>query len=191
LEPMTECLPDLADVCFIDIETTGLDPHREKIITIQARHGGETKVWKEWELGEARCLRHLFRLLSEPGARSKSFVGYNVLKFDVPFIDVRLRENGLMEETVWHLLHDQHYVDLYQLLGDYYAKASRWYLSMTTVKNETVNAEIPELYATGAYSLIEEYVGKEMEAMEALYEETKRETFYAELTKLRGVTLRE
>jgi uncharacterized protein YprB with RNaseH-like and TPR domain len=49
-------------------------------------------------------------------------VGYNVLKFDVPFIDVRLRKNGLMEEMVWHLLHDQHYVDLYQLLGDYYAR---------------------------------------------------------------------
>jgi uncharacterized protein YprB with RNaseH-like and TPR domain len=86
-----EPLPDSADVCFIDIKTAGLDPHREKIITIQARHGGETKVWEEWELGEVGCPMSLFGLMSRSGARSKSFVGYNILEFDVPFTDVRLR----------------------------------------------------------------------------------------------------
>lgn len=61
---------------------------------------------------------------------------------------------------------------------------------MTTVKNETVNAEIPELYAAGAYSLIEEQVGKEMEATEFLYEEMKGQEFYRELLSLREIALR-
>lgn len=191
VERLANPLPDLDEVCFIDIETTGLDPHRERIVTIQARHLGETKVWKEWELGEVGCLRNLFNLLSQPGARGKSFVGYNILKFDVPFIDVRLRELGVMDERVWHLLHDLHYVDLYQLLGDYYARARQWYLSMTTVRNDVVNAEIPKLYEAREYTTIEEYVEREMRAMEAFYEEVRGQEFYKELVRLREVMLKE
>ena len=49
---MPNPLPDLDSVCFLDMETTGLDPHREKIVTFKARHlqklVEEGKIAKLW-----------------------------------------------------------------------------------------------------------------------------------------------
>lgn len=46
--------------------------------------------------------------------RNAFIVGYNVLKFDFPFIDQRLKAFGLMNERAWHALHDwPHVIDLY------------------------------------------------------------------------------
>ncbi len=174
------------------METTGLDPHRDKIVTIQVRHEGLTKVSKEWELGEEGCIDSLLTLLNGVYWNRASLVGYNVLKFDIPFVDVRLRALGLMNERAWHLLHGSpHVIDLYQLLGDYYLRAKAWYSSMTPVENRVSNRDIPELYGKKEYSAIEGYVELEMQAMEFLFEALKNEEFYAELVKLREVALKE
>ncbi len=174
------------------METTGLDPHRDKVITIQVRHEGLTKVWKEWELGEEGCLDSLFALLNRVDWRRASLVGYNVLRFDIPFADVRLRALGLMNEKAWHLLHDYpHVIDLYQLLGDYFLRAKAWYSWLTPVENEVSNRDVPELYERKEYSAIEGYVEREMRAMEFLFEAVKDEEFYAELVRLREATMKE
>ncbi len=174
------------------METTGLDPHRDRIITIQARHEGLTKVWKEWELGEEGCLDSLFVLLNGVDWKRASLVGYNVLKFDIPFADVRLRALGLMNEKAWHVLHDYpHVIDLYQLLGDYYLRARAWYARLTPVENEVSNRDVPGFYERKEYSRIEDYIEREMQAMEFLFESVKEEEFYAALVRLRGGTLKE
>jgi DNA polymerase elongation subunit (family B) len=90
----------------------------DKIVAIQARHDGVTKIWKEWEIGEEGCLEGLFALLDGVDWRNASIAGYNPLKFDFPFIDERLRALGLMNEKAWRALHEwPHVIDLYQVLG--------------------------------------------------------------------------
>jgi len=185
-------LPDLKGVFFFDMETEGLNPHKHRIITIQVRHRGSTEVWKEWQLGEAGCLDSLFVFLDRADWNACSLVGYNVLRFDIPFVDVRLRALGLMNERAWHLLHTwPHVIDLYQLLGDYYLKARQWYSSVTPVANAVTNSDVPGLYARRQYGAIEGYVEREMEAMEFLFEDVKQERFYSELVKLREIAVKE
>ena len=50
---------------YLDIETNGLDPYQDRIITIQyaelergtGKQIGELNILKEWELGEEQMLR--------------------------------------------------------------------------------------------------------------------------------------
>jgi hypothetical protein len=53
-------LPPLEGVVFLDIETTGLNPYRDKVVTVQVRRGGVTTVWREWELGEPGVIEGFF-----------------------------------------------------------------------------------------------------------------------------------
>ena len=62
--------------CYLDIETTGLDPLQSKIITIQymelerntARPVGPLKILKEWESDEKTILK---RFISDSGVADK------------------------------------------------------------------------------------------------------------------------
>ena len=51
LKALDPFLPPLDRVVFFDIETEGVDPFVDKVITVQVRHRGKTTIWKEWELG--------------------------------------------------------------------------------------------------------------------------------------------
>ncbi len=156
------------------METTGLDPFKNKIITIQIRHAGRTTIWKEWEIGETRCIQSFFDFTEKIKRREVSFVGYNVLKFDTSFLDERLRRSGLMSNERWNIIHSWlHWIDLYQLLGDSYFKAKHWHSILAGKSQETENVQIPALYVGRKYDQIVEYIEKEMEGMEIVYERLK------------------
>ncbi len=179
-------LPPLDRVVFFDIETTGRDPFDYKIVTVQVRNHGKTTIWKEWELTEKRCIEEFFFFVETVPRWETSFVGYNILKFDVPFIDMRLRKLGRWDSDKWLMLHSRlHWVDLYQFLGDAYYKAKHWYRGMAGAKPETENAEIPDLYAKKDYDTILKYIDGEMQSMETVYQGISKEPFYKELVKKR------
>ncbi len=168
------------------METTGIDPFYYNTITIQVRSKGQTTVWPEWKLGETDCIESFFNYQRSIPRPETTFVGYNVLKFDVAFLDQRLRQLEIMNEWKWRVLHDwTHWVDLYQLLGDAYYRGSTWYASLAGSRQSVTNAEIPELYRKGMYDSIIEYIEKEMESMESTYSEIQKEPFYLELARLR------
>ena len=124
LKTLEPSLPPIDQVVFFDIETQGIDPFVDKVVTVQIRHRGKTTIWKEWELGEAKCIEAFFDFLETIYRKETSFVGYNLLKFDVSFIDERLRQLGIMSKVKWQMLHNYlHWVDLYQLLGNAYYRA--------------------------------------------------------------------
>ena len=73
-------LPPLEGVVFLDIETTGLNPYRDKVVTVQVRRGGVTTVWREWELGEPGVIEGFFGFTDSIFRKKTHFVGYNLLK---------------------------------------------------------------------------------------------------------------
>jgi hypothetical protein len=184
--PKSVFLPPLEKVVFFDMETEGLIPFSCKIITIQIRIHGKTIIWKEWELGEKGCIEAFFEFLESINRIETSMVGYNVIKFDISFLDQRLRELKMLDEQKWCLIHSWvHWIDLYQFLGNAYYKARDWYSLLAGKKYEVANVEIPELYRHGNYDMILSYIEEEMKGMEAVYQGLKKEKFYSELTSLR------
>ena len=90
--------------CYLDIETTGLDPLQSKIITIQyvelerntAKPVGPLNILKEWESDEKTILK---KFISDSGVANKypfAFipVGFN-LPFEHKFFWQRCISNGL------------------------------------------------------------------------------------------------
>lgn len=88
---------------YLDIETTGLDPAKEKIITIQfveldrntAAKKGELRILKEWESSEKEILLKFISesKIADPYPFTFVPVGYN-LGFEHKFFLERCKANG-------------------------------------------------------------------------------------------------
>jgi len=68
------------DVCFFDIETTGLDKKRNKVTTVSLHRGGETKTLvRGQDLTKERLEEEIFQ--------SSVLVSFNGKRFDQPFLE--------------------------------------------------------------------------------------------------------
>jgi len=182
----------LNPIVFFNMETTGLDPFNSQTITIQVRSQGETKVWPVWESSETNVIKSFLSFTDRVYRRETRFAGYNVLKFDLPFLSQRMQILGVMGQESWQrICNDLNWFDMYQLLGDEFGRFREWKLGLTKKKSaETTNVEIPSLYARREYRRILEYIRDEMLGMEQVYEELQKEPFYQELMKLRSRLLK-
>jgi uncharacterized protein YprB with RNaseH-like and TPR domain len=68
------------DTCFFDIETTGLDEHRDRVTTVSFHQGGETTTLVADEDLTADRLRAKF-------ADASLLATFNGARFDVPFLE--------------------------------------------------------------------------------------------------------
>ncbi len=81
---------------IIDIETTDLQPTNGKIILFGVKNLGKPPTfYKEWEIGEKEVIKQSIKELE----RAKTIIGYNIVKFDLPFIIKRAEINGLTKEA--------------------------------------------------------------------------------------------
>ena len=106
-----------------DIETTGLDPSTAKVLLVGMKKGTRIMQWKLWEIQDEGEL--ILKALAEIDSIFETIVGYNNLKFDVPFMLERLRILGQYKAEFFKIYHKK-WFDLYQYLGDDYKNLDHW-----------------------------------------------------------------
>ena len=151
---------------YLDIETTGLDERRGKIITIQyqelergtGRPLGDVTILKEWEGGERAMLERLIH--DTPIISSYQFdfipVGYN-LGFEHKFLLAKTNQHGLPRiNLLAHPCIDLHGTGILMNHGEFKGSG----LDKITGKKQS-GGNVPEWYGTRDYGMIEEYVTDE------------------------------
>ena len=176
---------------YLDIETTGLDPLRHKIITIQymelerntAKPVGPLKILKEWESDEKTILT---KFIEESGINdSYKFtfipVGFN-LQFEHSFFWQRCMSNGLKPIDILNRpFLDLKTVAVIMNKGEFKGSGQH---NMTSKSHGGGN--IPQLYSEKKYAVIESYIEKEAEGFCNWCS-----LLYVKLPKLRDDLLRE
>src|SRR5581483_5989882 len=113
----SETLSDVFYWTYFDIETLGLDPQNDKIITIQYQnliydddgkpdHNAEIPdtikpglhILKEWETSEEFIIQHVYNDLLSPERRDKFEPVGNNLSFEGRFIKAKLKKYNILGE---------------------------------------------------------------------------------------------
>ena len=143
---------------FFDIETTGLNPFLNKILTIQLKKGPEIVLLKIWDMSdESKMIIKFLNILQNIRSNIPVY-GYNCLKFDVPFIWTRLNINGFPSKEGYDILYNRKWVDLFQCLGGNYVPIDYW-LKVHEIKRDCcyTGKHIPRLYREKKYKEIENH----------------------------------
>ena len=151
---------------YLDIETTGLDPLHDKIITIQymelerntAKPVGPLKILKEWECDEKTILKKFISDFIPENQWAFVPIGFN-LEFEHKFFWQRCISNGLKPVDILH----GPFLDL-KTIAVIMNKGEFRGASLHNITNKPHGGgNIPQLYAEKKYTEIENYVKKEAE----------------------------
>ncbi|MHA1480124.1 MAG: ribonuclease H-like domain-containing protein [Candidatus Thorarchaeota archaeon] len=156
---------------YLDIETLGLDPTKDKIIMIQFQEldsktgatRGEFTMLKEWLSSEKEILEQFIEKLNPEDVWSFVPVGHN-LRFELQFLQVRARKLLDFELTDKWIHYQLPRIDIRDTMilmneGKFKGTSSDW-----LVKKQLNNEQIPELYANGEY----------LQLVQRITDETKR-----------------
>jgi hypothetical protein len=165
---------------YFDIETTGLDPEHNKVITVQiqelaGRTGepiGEIEILKEWESSEKQLLERIMPLLTCERPFDFVTIGKNLL-FDFMFLSKRAEKYGL-ENMDLNCLHKRAFLDLKHILIMVNEGSFKGYDKLLR-KGKQVNSQIPELYSQGKYDEIANYIKEEAKVFIEAYQKLKKE----------------
>ncbi|MDM7274695.1 MAG: ribonuclease H-like domain-containing protein [Thermoprotei archaeon] len=158
---------------YLDIETYSPkgepDFHSDKVIAIgfKSLTDADVTVFKEWEDGERVILEKFLGYIE--GLKDRGLlelVGFNILRFDIPFIISRAYRHGLggLEDLYYTLLRDIFAIDLLQCLLPYnnfrYAglSALNIALRLSMPFSEYRSEEIAEFYDNKEYDKIVSHV---------------------------------
>lgn len=160
---------------YLDIETTGLDPYRDQILTIQShrivdgRPVGDTVVLKAWESSEADIVR---TFLEETAFWTESWrfvpVGFN-LPYELKWLFVKGKEHGVLRRFTRFEALDKPRIDLKDvavLLNGGRLKGAR--LENFSPKMGSGDLVVKAIQA-GDHASIEAYIRQETHAFLELY----------------------
>lgn len=163
-------------VVILDIETTGLNPFKNKVVLIGIKKGKKIKQWKLWKYkdNEVKMIKDALNQILDI---NETIIGFNNLKFDVPFLIKRLDilEKKLHPEY-WEL-QNKKWFDLYQFLGDNYRSLREWLKKAGIKQNypELCGSEVPIFYERKEYKKIEDHNKDDLISCEKLFNYFKEE----------------
>jgi len=160
-------------VASFDIETTGLDPYESMVIVIGMKKGRKVKQWKIWEIGDEAKM--ILEAIGEINKIQETIVGYNNLKFDVPFMLERLRILKKFKQKFWEI-YNKKWFDLYQYLGNDYRSLNYW-LSISRIKRkypDITGKNIPTFYHNKEYEKILAHNLDDLTSSEKLFKFLKK-----------------
>ena len=166
-------------VVAFDIETTGLNPRRDKIVLIGMKKG-RIKQWKLWKIrDELRMVSECIEAIKEIPSLDETIVGYNNLKFDVPFIRERLLALGSPIEPsnlLDTLYRRRKWFDLYQFLGNDFRNLTFWLREFKIKRKyeEVDGRQMPILYKNQQFKKIEQHNRDDLNTSMKLYLKLKR-----------------
>jgi len=156
---------------YFDIETTGIDPKKDKIITIQWQRlnessgdpVGELQILKEWETSERDILATFLPQIQCENCWDFVPIGKNLL-FDFNFLDKRAGKHGLNGFDLAYCYSRPH-LDLKHVLVLINQGEFKGYNRVLghIGGHPVTNERIPELYERGKYEDILGYIKRENE----------------------------
>jgi len=164
--------------CYLDIETTGLDPLHSKIITIQymeldrntAKPIGPLKILKEWESDEKTILKRFIEDFVPAKQWAFIPIGFN-LQFEHKFLWQRCISNGLQPVDILN----GPFLDL-KTVAVLMNKGEIKGASLHQMTNKPRGGgNIPQLYADKNFDEIEGYIKNEADEFVGLAQWLYRE----------------
>jgi DNA polymerase III epsilon subunit-like protein len=163
-------------IVVFDIETTGLDPYKHLVVLIGFKKGEKIKLLKLWEIkDEAEMILEAIKELENLDIND-TIIGFNNLKFDVPFMLERLKILGKMKPEFWSMVYNKKWLDLYQSLGDNYKSLDFWLCKMGIEKKypELNGKQMPEYFYAENYKVIEYHNIDDLTTCEKLFYELQK-----------------
>lgn len=165
---------------YFDIETTGLNPEHDKVITVQIQKMagltgeliGEIEILKEWESSERELIEKTIPLLTCENPFNFIMIGKNLL-FDFMFLGKRAEKYGLRGMDL-RCIYNRAFLDLKHVLVMVNEGNFRGYDRLLK-KGEHLNEQIPELYEQKKYDNIIKYVKEEATAFIEAYRKLRKE----------------
>lgn len=165
---------------YFDIETTGLNPEHNKIITIQiqklvGRTGepiGEIDILKEWESSEKEIIEKVMPLLTCENPFDFIIIGKNLL-FDFMFLSKRAEKYGLKCLDL-RCIYDRGFTDLKHVLVMINEGNFRGYDKLLK-KGKITNEQICQLYEQEEYEEIIKYIQEEAKIFADAYQRLRKE----------------
>lgn len=165
---------------YLDIETTGFNPEKDIIISIQyqeigsdGKPRGSLVILKEWEGSEKEIVEKFHKILLNNNVWSFIPIGYNLI-FDLTFLWAKFKKYNLpLKDTLSEYLYNKPLIDVkYSIIIGNNLNFKGAGLDKVTGKN-TDGREVPLWYRVGDFERIENYIKQETESFMKFFEKLK------------------
>lgn len=155
---------------YLDIETTGFDFEKDKIITIQfqqidmyGKPYGELTILKEWESSEEEIVKKFHKLFITENVWD--FIPYLTNHiFDLSFLFSKFKKYKLPHKELSEFLFGKPMIDIKPILI-ICNKCSFKGSGLDQITNKELNgSSVPDWYKNKEYARIESYIKKEAES---------------------------
>lgn len=165
---------------YFDVETTGIDFEKDKIITIQWQElgfsgepVGELNILKSWESSEKDILQKFFPNLICSPPWNFIFIGKN-MGFDFSMLSQRLKHYDIGKFDLC-CLQERFTLDIKPLLILLNSGRFSGYHKLLPKTNPTENKDIPDLYNSGKFDEIIQYIVDEAKDFTDVFQHLKKE----------------